>query len=442
MLPLLLPISALLLGTALMLMGVGLTSTLIAVRGAVEGFGDATLGLIGSAYFCGFLAGSFIAPRLIRRMGHVRSFAFFAAGITTCVILHALHVAAPFWALLRVATGIALLGLYVVIESWLNSHAPPDKRGQIFSAYMAVNLGALAIAQQLLRLGEVHSFQLFAIAAMLVCVALMPVTITRLQPPALSGDKRLKIMQLMKVAPAAVLGAVLSGIAMGAFWSMGAVYAGRLGLDAAGIATFMSAVIVGGAVLQWPLGSLSDRSDRRSVLAGVSVASALAALAMVAGQAYPLAVIGGGCVFGAVAFAVQPVCVAHLIDHLEHDEILAGTAALLLLHGGGSAAGPALAGLAMASYGPAGLPLLFAIALTPLALFAAIQVRRKRDRIVDEAAVFVPMVRTSETVLEMMAAEQPGGEESEAAADEAAERADMPPDDGPADPPGEEAPAR
>ncbi|MBC9072750.1 MFS transporter [Thauera sp. CAU 1555] len=402
MLSLLLPIGALLAGIALMLLGTGLLNTLLALRGSLGGFSDQTLGLIGSAYFIGFFAGTLVAPGLIRRMGHIRAFAFFAAATAVCVLLHALHTHDLFWMLLRVITGIALVGFYAVIESWLNSQAPAEHRGQIFSVYMAVNLFALAGAQQFLNLASPVSFTLFAVAAIFVVLALMPVVATRLPPPPISDAPRMPLSRLWAAAPVAVAGALASGLAMGAFWGLGAVYAGRIGLVDSDVALFISITIVAGALGQWPMGRLSDTLDRRRALALIAGLAAAGGVLIALLGSFDKWVLAGCVVFGAAAFAVYPVVVAHLIDHLRHEEILPGNAALLLLHGLGAAIGPALAGALMGWTGAAALPLFFALMFAPAAAFAWLQSRRAADEIVEEAAHFMPMLRTSPAVLEMM----------------------------------------
>ncbi|MDO9599488.1 MAG: MFS transporter [Azoarcus sp.] len=402
MIPHLIPIGALLAGIALLLLGTGLLNTVLALRGSLEGYTDATLGLIGSAYFVGFFLGTFVAPPLIRRMGHVRAFAFFAAATAACVLLHALVVSAPVWMVLRVITGIALVGLYTVIESWLNSEVPTERRGQVFAIYMAVNLGALAAAQQLLRLGSPAEFTLFAVAAIFVCLALMPVTATRLPPPVLTDSPRLGLGQLWQAAPVACAGAVLSGLAMGAFWGMSAVYGNRIGLDESGVALLITLSILGGALLQWPIGLFSDRVDRRYALGLVAAAATAASLLWAVFGNFGEVVLIAGFLFGAAAFALYPIVVAHLIDHLPREHILSGNAGLLLLHGAGAAVGPAVAGVLMGWFGPVALPLHFALMLAPLAAFALWHARRGKDEIVEDAAHFMPMLRTSATVLEMM----------------------------------------
>ena len=402
MLPTLLPIGALLSGIALLLLGSGLLNTVVSLRGSLEGFSDTTLGLIGSTYFLGFFLGTFVAPPLIRRMGHIRAFAFFAASVACCILVHAVVVDAWVWMALRVLTGVGLVGFYAVIESWLNGQTAPERRGQVFAVYMVVNLAALAGAQQLLRLGTPAGFTLFAVAAIFVCLSLLPVTMTRFPQPQIGSRPRLDLGLIWRAAPAAFVGALSSGLAMGAFWSLTPVYGERIGLDAAGVGLLMTTAIVGGALLQWPMGRFSDAGDRRLALGTAAIGAALAGVVVALLGHLPHVPLAGLFVFGGAAFAVYPIVVAHLVDHLHQDEILAGNTGVLFLHGVGAAVGPALAGALMGWIGAIALPLHLGLAFVPLALFCILLYRRTRDEIVDEPAHFTPMMRTSPTVLEMV----------------------------------------
>lgn len=406
MLPLIFPITALLLGIGLLLMGTGLLNTLLALRASLEGFNDQTIGLIMSGYFLGFFLGTFLALPLIARVGHIRAFAFCAALVCCSVLLHSLFINIPVWLALRILTGASLVGLYTVVESWLNNLTTSEQRGRIFAIYITVNLLALTLAQQMLRLGAVETFTLFALAAVFVSLSMLPVTWTRLQQPDVTRVKRMAFQQLFLIAPVAVVGSTLSGLAMGGFWGMGAVYAGRIGMDIQDIATFMSCVILGGAVCQYPLGRLSDSGDRRHVLglisAGCACAGALTAIFSYLGDWILLA----AALYGGLAFAVYPVAVAHLMDHLEHSDILAGGSGLLLAHGVGAAVGPALAGQLMGLFGAQALLLFFVVTHVALALYARMYIRRMEDEITGNAAHFVPMVRTTPTILNMLPDEE------------------------------------
>ncbi len=396
------PLATLLAGAALLLTGSGLLGSLLAVRSGIEGYDSQTFGLIMSAYFVGFLLGTYAAPNLIRRIGHIRAFAFHASLAAATVLLHPVLLDPWAWGLLRVLTGVALVGLYTVIESWLNAAAPADKRSQVFAIYMAVNLGGLAVGQLLFGLSDPADFVPFSLVAVLICVAALPVIASRMTQPELPPSPRLALATLYRTAPAAASGALLSGLAMGGFWGLGALYATRLGLDVSAVATLVFLTIIGGAVMQWPIGRLSDRGDRRTAMALISVLATVVAivLALVGGDNRQL-LYGLFFLYGGLVFTVYPICVAHLLDRLPTEDMLSGCSSLLLLNGIGSALGPAIAGAAMDRFGAAALPGFFAIAFGLLALVAAgRRVLRRRER--GQPGHFHPMLRTTPSALELL----------------------------------------
>ncbi|MBP8885412.1 MAG: MFS transporter, partial [Pseudomonas sp.] len=308
MLSLIAPISSLLSGVALLLLGNGLLNTLLTLRGVAEGYSTTMLGLIMSGYFVGFLLGTWLATPLVRRIGHIRAFACCAALAAIAALLHLLLIDPWVWLLLRVLYGLALVTLYMVIESWLNAKAPNEKRGQVFALYMAVNLGALALAQQLLHLADPVQFTLFAIAAILISAALMPITLTRQAQPSLPETPPSNLRQLWNIAPLAIVAAGLSGLAMGGFWGMAPVYASLAGFDTSGVGLLMTATILGGALLQWPIGIYSDRHDRRQVLLWVVILAVALALIMSLLPAGPW-LLGAIFIWGGLAFAIYPIAV-------------------------------------------------------------------------------------------------------------------------------------
>ncbi|MFZ3154868.1 MFS transporter [Pseudomonas sp.] len=395
------PISSLLGGVALLLLGNGLLNTLLTLRGVAEGYSTSMLGLIMSGYFVGFLLGTWLAIPLVRRVGHIRAFAFCAALAAITALLHVLIVDPWVWLSLRVLYGLALVSLYMVIESWLNAQVPNDKRGQVFAVYMAVNLGALAAAQQLLNLASPSDFVLFVLAAMLISAALMPITLTRQVQPSVPDTLHTNLRQIAGIAPLAIAAAGLSGLALGAFWGMAPVYAALSGFDATGVGLLMSSTILGGALLQWPIGIYSDKHDRRLVLFWVV---ALAVLVAVLISLLPAGRLLLGLMFlwGGLAFAIYPIAVAQLIDQLHSDEILAGSSSLLMVNGIGSVCGPLLAGVLMQHLGAQALPLYFAATLGLLAAYTLYRLRHVSDLVSAPAGHFMPMLRTSHTVLELM----------------------------------------
>lgn len=401
MLFLMAPISSLLCAVALLLLGNGLLNTLLTLRGVAEGYSTGMLGLIMSGYFVGFLLGTWLAIPLVRRVGHIRAFAFFAALAASTALLHILLVNPWVWLGLRVLYGLALVSLYMVIESWLNAQVPSEKRGQVFALYMMVNLGALAAAQQLLNLASPSDFVLFVLAALLISAALMPITLTRQTQPSMPETLHTNLRQLARVAPVAMAAAGLSGLALGAFWGMAPVYASLSGFDAPGVGLLMSGTILGGALLQWPIGHYSDRHDRRQVLLWVVLLAVVVALLMTLLSAGPW-LLTAMFIWGGLAFAIYPLAVAQMVDQLHSDEILAGSSGLLMVNGIGSVCGPLLAGLLMEQFGAQALPLHFVVSLSLLAAYTLYRLRHVSDLINEPHGHFMPMLRTSHTVLELI----------------------------------------
>lgn len=397
----LLPVSALLTSVALLLAGNGLLSTLLAVRGRAEGFGDGLIGLVMSGYFVGFFLGTFLAPPLVARIGHIRSFAFFAALAACTALVYPLAALPVAWLVLRVATGIALVGLCTVIEGWLNAQAAPEYRSRIFAAYMTVSLLALASGQLMLDLQPPGSFVLFSVAAILMSLAAMPVTTTRLAQPTTLPSARARLHRAFRAAPTAAVGSLLAGLVLGAFWGMAPVFAEHRGLDRGGVGMFMGSAIAAGALTQLPVGRLSDRGDRRTTLAAVAALGATAAgITLLPGAEGHWLLIAFSA-FAGLAFTLYPLCVAHLLDRLPREELMSGCSALLLLNGVGAAIGPALAGGFMARFGQDALPVFFLSALLLLALLAGGR-RLLRARHLLNPARFHPMLRTTPTVLELL----------------------------------------
>ena len=404
------PVASLLTGTALLLIGVGLLNTLVPLRGMNAGYSGTLLGGLTSAYYAGYFIGTFVMPPLVRRIGHIRAFAFCTACAACIVQLYAFGTDAIAWLVLRALTGIVLVGLYAIIESWLNAQAPIGKRGAVFATYMVVNLCGLALGQQLLRI-QGEPFVLFAMVALLVCAATLPVLLTRQAQPQPQATPKLQLGLLFDVAPTAGAGALLSGLAMGAFWGLLPVYARRIGFDTTTTGTYMSIAILGGAALQWPLGRLSDRHDRRIALALVSAAAALLALAGIAFGGRVLPETATIFLFGGMSFAVYPILVAHLVDHAPPEDLLAASSSVLLVYGVGSALGPLIAGEAMSLFGAWSLFAWFALTHGVLAGYAAWRYQVFR-RVPTGATTFQPMLRTTPAAMRLMRAAVRGTREA------------------------------
>lgn len=401
-LALLKPIQSLLWSVALLLLGNGLISTLLTLRGTSEGYSSAVMGVIMSAYFIGFICGTWVSGRLIRRMGHIRTFAFCASVCASTTLMHLIFIDPLAWMGLRFCYGLAYITLMTVIESWLNSQAAQHDRGKIFGFYMVVNLGALAAAQQMLHLDTPEGFLLFALVSILISWAILPLTLTRRNQPKIPAERpKSSLKTLLRIAPLSVAGAGLSGLAMGAFWAMTPIYGTRLGMDVGGIALLMTVTIIGGAVLQIPIGRYSDKHDRPKVMTWVvMLAAGLTVLMAVApSQTLLLSVFF---IWGGLAFSIYPLSVAQLIDQLHPDEIVSGSSDMLVLHGAGCAFAPVLSGSLMTGLGAHGLPVYMGLVLLLLGGYTLYRRRRVVDLVSGQNAHFEPMVQSSAQALSMV----------------------------------------
>jgi MFS family permease len=395
-------IFTLLLGIGILLMGLGLLGTSLGVRAVAEGFPDAVTGLVMSCYFAGFIAGSYLCPPLVRRVGHIRAFAAFAGTASACAFAHALLVEPFAWGLLRLVTGACLLGLYLVVESWLNLESPDAQRGRVLSIYMTVTLVALALGQSILRLDPTAGYPAFGVVAALFALGLVPVALTRLPEPRPVGVPHQNFRLSLRGSPLGIGGTLAAGLASSAFWGMGAVFAQRLGLDGQGVATFMTATILGGVALQWPIGHFSDHLDRRLVLFAVSLLAAAAALGtLVAALWWPRALYACAFLFGGLLFPIYSLSLAYLNDRIEHEHMLEASNAALLTYGGGAVVGPLAAGMSMHEWGAPGLFMYVAAVLLGFALFALVSIYRSRPVPERERTAFVSITRTSQAAVEM-----------------------------------------
>lgn len=340
------PVSALLISVAILLAGNGLQGTLLPVRANLENFMPLDLGILGAAYFLGFTLGCIQGPALVRRAGHIRTFLAMTSLASALPILHVMEVDPFFWWLLRVCGGFCFAVLFVVIESWLNARSDNSSRGMVFSVYTMVNLTFISAGQLMLGLAQPQSFALFGLASVLVSVAALPVAFTAASTPAAASFVRPRLGRLYRISPVGVAGCFAVGLANGSFWTLGPVFAQNSGLDAAGVGFYMSAVVLGGALAQWPLGFLSDRMDRRIIMLFAAIVSTLAAIATtVVPEGDRTLMVAAGAVFGAGAFPLYPLAVAHANDFADSSDYVEMSSGLLLIFGIGAAIGPLIASL-------------------------------------------------------------------------------------------------
>ena len=371
------PILSLLRGTGLLVAASGLHGLLLPLRGQAEGFSTASLGLLGTAWAGGYVAGCLLTPRLVRRVGHVRAFGTFAATGAIIALLTGLVINQYVWIVLRTISGFVMAGTSMVVESWLNEKTTNNIRGTVFGLYMVLRYASVIAGQMIVALGDVRDTSLFMVAAMLFCFALIPTAVSSAATPKPLEDIALDLKGLYATSSLALIGCFLIGIASGAWGTLGVVYGARIGIGNAGIALMTSVVVLAGAMFQFPVGRLSDLTDRRYVLAAGAVgAAAFALLVFVLQPRSAALLIVTMAAYGALANTLYSVAAAHANDQARSDEFVKVSGGLLLFFGFGTMVGPVLGAVVMAEMRPESLFLVIALAHVLLAAYALLRISR------------------------------------------------------------------
>lgn len=380
---------------ALLCVGHGLHGSLVGVRANAENFGPDVTGLIMSGYSLGLVVSSFVTPRLVRSVGHVRVFAGLASIVSTAVLLMPLWINAWFWFLMRFVAGLCTSGLYIVCESWLNAASSNRNRGQMLSIYMIVTYGALGAGQLLLNVTDTSGFARFIIVSALLSLALVPLILLPSEAPSAAGARPVGIVEIWRASPLAVFGAFANGLGQSAFFAMGTVFGLTSGLSLVYVSFMMALPPIGVIFSQYPVGLISDRFDRRTIILILSAASAAVALATLPFDGFsPVPFIALITIFGTLALPIYSLIIAHANDHLEKEQVLGASAKLVLLYGTGSVLGPLLVGQMMKHVGPEGFLVYLIAVYGILTLFALL---RRMQRPEDIKAAPSEVIRVGPT---------------------------------------------
>lgn len=333
------------------MLGNGLQGTLLAVRGDIEGFNETTMSVIMTGYFLGFLVGSRLAPEIIRRVGHVRAFAALASLISAAFIIYPAIPDPIAWTFLRIVVGICFSGVYVVAESWLNDISTNETRGQALSAYLIVQMVGIIASQAFVNFADPSGFTLFVVISVLVSISFAPILLSVSAAPVFETTKRMTLMELYKVSPLGCVGSFFLGGIFAAQFGMGAVYATAKGLSLADLSLFVSMVYVGGMLMQFPLGYVSDRMDRRVLIIGITGVGAAVLLAGTFFTDRFVVLLILAFVMGGVANPLYSLLIAYTNDYLETEDMPAASSGLIFLTGLGSVFGPILVGYLMTNFG-------------------------------------------------------------------------------------------
>lgn len=389
---------SLLLGAGLMAFGVGLIGLLLPIRMDIEGVAPQIAGYVMSAYYAGFVGGSLMGQRIIGRVGHIRAFAAFAAILTAAIMVHALVFNVPLWGLMRASVGFCMAGLYAVIESWLNVRSSNELRGRVLSMYTLTIYISSGVGQLAVNLDQQAGLELFTLGALLTSLSLVPVVLTRVAGPELGSIKTMSLAGLYRASPLGTVATAGAGLMSGSLYALGAVYGTEIGLSVFENSIFMGAPIIGGFLLQWPIGRMSDKFDRRTVLFGVLMASVAAAVllgafSMASGGFVLLAT--ANLLLGGFLATIYPTAVAHAFDYIDPSRMVAANSGMLLAWAVGATAGPLVASSVMGPAGPSGLFVFIASIAMALAVYTRWRMSRRAAKPAEEQSKFVPVPATS-----------------------------------------------
>jgi MFS family permease len=396
------PVTALMIAASILMMGNGLLGMLVPLRADAEHFTRLEIGILGSCYYAGLMAGCWLCPAIIGRVGHIRAFVAFTASATINPLLHALFPIPEVWWVLRALNGLCFAGLFMGIESWLSGASTPETRGRILGLYTVINLTVVTLGIQMVGLMEPKSFQLFSLVAILFTLAAVPVALTPNAPPQTPRSTRLRLGWLISVSPVAVLGCFFTGLANSGFWTLAPLYAQGADLTTAQTALFVTTAVLGGAASQWPVGQLSDRFGRRPLLGLFGALASLAGLLLYtfakgrAGELYVLAAFYGIC-----AFPVYPLCVAHANDLVHRKRAVEVSSGLLMTFSIGAVIGPLLASLAMRNAGHGALFLHSAVAHALIVVVTLVRIQLRPSLPTTRTEDFVVLPRTTPAVFDL-----------------------------------------
>ena len=385
---------ALLFGMFLLMLGNGLQGTLLGIRGAIEGMSPQTMSWVMTGYFVGFLFGSQLAPNMIRRVGHVRVFAALGSLVSACLILYAAWTNPYFWFILRVIVGFCFSGIYVVAESWLNDSSSNETRGQTLSAYLIVQMMGIVLAQAVLNFADPSGYLLFIIISVVVSLSFAPILLSVSPAPQFQTSKRMSLSQLWNISPLSVVGQFFLGAIFAALFGMASVYGTERGLTVKDISLFVAAIYFGGMILQYPIGWISDRMDRRVLIFIVCTLGAIFSFSANLSDNF-LWLLIVAFVIGGVSNPLYSLYIAYANDYLDHDDMASASGGLIFLTGVGAIFGPSIVGWLLNVYGAESYFLFVGVVMTIMAVYALYRMTQTSSMSVEETSTYAPVTPAS-----------------------------------------------
>lgn len=380
----------LLLGMFLLMLGNGMQGTVLGLRGGIEAFESTTMGFVMAGYFAGFLGGAQAAPWLVQRVGHVRVFAALASLISAAFIIFAAVVDPVAWTLMRFVVGFCFSGVYVVAESWLNDSSTNENRGRTLSTYLMMQMLGIIVAQGLINVADPGGYDLFVIMSVVVSISFAPMLLSASPAPVFSTTRRMSLGQLLKTSPLGCTGTFLLGAVFAAQFGMGPVYGTEIGLTKAEISIFIGAIYVGGLVLQYPIGWLSDRMDRRALITMVTLLGSAGCLVGIIFSGSFTALVITAFLVGGTSNPLYSLLIAHTNDFLEHEDMASASGGLIVLNGVGAVGTPILVGYLMQEFGPPVFLYFIAIIMAIIAAYALYRMTVRPARAIQETSPIAP----------------------------------------------------
>jgi len=355
---------ALFLGMGALMLAYGFQGSLLGVRAVKEEFSLTATGFMMSGYFVGYFIGAKTIPQIISRVGHIRVFAAFASIASLVILIHAVYVNPLIWFLLRVLTGISMVSIYTVAESWLNDRASNKNRGSVLSIYMVILYGAMGLGMFLLNFSNPGNFEPFILISIITSAALIPILLTKRKPPTFKKISSMSIQEVFISSPFGMVSSFFYGTIQSALFTLLAVYAATMNFSIFQISLVTFLLAVSGAVSQWPIGKLSDMFDRRKVIIIVSFAAAFFAFCAILSsrQMYLPGDLATSkfwfyvflILFSFCSLPMFSLILAHTNDFIPKEKFVAAGASLQFIFGMGAMAGPFLCSIFMGMVGPNG----------------------------------------------------------------------------------------
>jgi len=397
---------ALFTGYAILMIAHGLQGNLLGVRAVIEEFNFIATGTMMSGYFVGYFIGANIVPNLVQKVGHIRVFAAFASMASLSILIHAVFVDPIVWIFGRFLTGFSIIGIFIVVESWLNDRATNRTRGQVLSVYMFISLAGLALGALLLNFSSPEKYEPFILISLLLSIALIPILLTKRRPPKFKKISGIKTKELYKISPLGTVSMLCTGFIHSVVFTLGAVYAATMNFSLFEISLLLFLIIFSGAVFQWPIGYLSDQHDRRIIIIFCTFASAIfASLAIMASGSslqnmYLATSIGMdkilffiyASLYAGMAIPIFTLNLAYVNDYIPKEKFVAAGAGLQIIFGLGAMGGPIIASLLMYKYGANGFFVHLFIFHIIIGLFGMYRITR-RDYKENPESTFTPLPR-------------------------------------------------